>query len=501
MNFANKHRNFKHRKGGKFSNYKKKKYSDDDTPNNPNKGWCIHLISRFSDHLEKLNKNALSLPEVENPNFNTGCIDRKVRCPDWKKSHDIFPNDDASKKQTIFKFSKLDKNIFNNVFSKLIELFKNESSLLKAKIEDISKNNHDCNNMVLNNGKNYWIEQINYCKNFLDRYTETDIDQLTPVIRTMINVWRLVESYLYKVKEKTLANIMNLNKSEEVGLLWNIYPLINKCIIQELYLKYIVNGSSVLETLDYDKPINGKSRSEWIKILNGIKTNKISSKELLCPFSDSICNRGCNSYILEDTNQMISLEYLVTGESNCVNDLYQKLDKDKKGNIIPTSKNFHLLPFRLLVISEEIIRKAESVSQDLKNQKIKDSLLTLLKGEINHENLAEKINQAKIEGNRKYTILWERIFNQFFLNYNKICKKIEKNYGKNEEKVFQYRKIKEFYDFFSIRNNFNCIHLNTDFVLKNLLVVDTKKVETLTQEAEEQLKSLDVDSDESDDDF
>ena len=32
--------------------------------------------------------------------------------------------------------------------------------------------------MVLSNGKNYWIEQINYCKNFLDRYTETDLDQL-----------------------------------------------------------------------------------------------------------------------------------------------------------------------------------------------------------------------------------------------------------------------------------------------------------------------------------
>ena len=57
--------------------------------------------------------------------------------------------------------------------------------------------------------------------------------------------------------------------------------------------------------------------------------------------------------------------------------------------------------------------KAESVSEDLKNPKMKESLLTLLKGEINHENLTEKIDQAKVEGNKKYTSLWERIFNQF----------------------------------------------------------------------------------------
>ena len=68
----------------------------------------------------------------------------------------------------------------------------------------------------------------------------------------------------------------------------------------KIILNYLKKGSSVLEILDYDKPINGKSRSEWIKILNGIKTNKISCKELLCPFQIQYVI-SYNSYTLEDT--------------------------------------------------------------------------------------------------------------------------------------------------------------------------------------------------------
>lgn len=470
--------------------------------NDPDKGMCCHLLKPFSNELFGIATNDRTIHQVESLfNISSECKNPRCRCPDQRKSHEINPNCDSFKKKLEFMYGSHDRSKFQLVFDKLKSLFLIHSDLLKSKFEIMCNTNFDRNNLIIPiwksqiRGFSYWESKINSAKSFIENYTELDADQLGEKFIDMINIWRLVEGYLCKNKsEKKLFEIMNFKNREE-SLLWDIYPFINICVAQEFYLKYLDRGKSLFSELSINKPISGKTQSEWEIIINSVKIGKLVPEKGMCVFSDSICNRGYNCLCLGDSSKIICMDYLSTGECNCLDKLFAKLDKTKDNYIDKTSRNFLLLPLKnKFIYTEEIVKKARDLLKEIKEKTGKDLPESLFLSPYEDKEYGEwnEIMKNSSFNRSDYQNIWFQVYNKFFRNYNIVSKKYNKylKSGKNENKLILYKCSLEFYKFFAISNNFNHIHLNTNFHLKDLMITKKKEVVVLNEFAKAELKKM-----------
>ena len=270
-------------------------------------------------------------------------------------------------------------------------------------------------------------------------------------------------------------------QGEEFNFLWTIFPLIQACLGQERFMSMISTEEG---------------------------QGKLNSNDL-CIFSDEICDWGFHPYYVGDTSGQLCIKYLYDGKCDCLIEWIQKLDtSSEKEEISYTSKNqllFNLMKYpshqdKIIQsyaekISDTIFKNIgrtffsnKFIKKNLLEEKSDEDIIVMIKNQLlepiankSLEQWFDELNKYRDNKshNSKFIDLWTKTINKFLKEYHYCIKCIEKynnsDIVKNKNKLFKYKKILEFKEWFFMFCGFNKIHIFTEINIMDVLNMKYKE--------------------------